>query len=132
MPFVTPISLASRLRTALLWPLPLGLPRSQIRAQRFAAYASLPLSLARLPRLIDFTPPLHAVRLCSSRSLSRLPLFSARAHSLPRIPAIDSSTLTRLNHLLQTPIRVDLHRVQVVKPVHPRRFLAEFLGERVG
>lgn len=39
---------------------------------------------------------------------------------------------TRLDHLLQAPVGINLHRVEVVKPVDFRRVFAELLRERVG
>lgn len=39
---------------------------------------------------------------------------------------------TRLNHLLDRPARIDLHRIQVIEPIHFRSFLVEFLTECIG
>ena len=40
--------------------------------------------------------------------------------------------LTLLDHLLQTPIRINLHRIQIGKPVNLSRFLAKLLRKGVG
>jgi hypothetical protein len=46
--------------------------------------------------------------------------------------SIKGKTLTVLNHLLQASIRINLHRIQVVKAVHFGGVFAELLGKGIG
>jgi hypothetical protein len=44
---------------------------------------------------------------------------------------VSPSGLTRLDHLLQTPIGVDLHSIQVVEPIDLGRIFTELLRKRI-
>lgn len=53
-------------------------------------------------------------------------------HNLSRLPGIQERPLTTLDHLLQTPIRINLHREQVIESVHLCGVFPEFLGKGIG